>query len=61
MPRPLEPPAEPVSVDVTPYLGAYERASVRLDVLERDGGPTCARRSPGRSPRSCPRPSTSTR
>jgi hypothetical protein len=39
MPRPLEPPAEPVSVDVTPYLGTYERESVRLDVLERDGQP----------------------
>jgi dipeptidyl aminopeptidase/acylaminoacyl peptidase/CubicO group peptidase (beta-lactamase class C family) len=39
MPRPLAPPDEPVSVDVTPYLGRYERASVRLDVLERDGVP----------------------
>ena len=32
MPRPLAPPAEPVEVDVTPYVGTYERASVR------DGG-----------------------
>ena len=37
MPHPLEPPADPVSVDLGPYLGTYERASVRLDVLERDG------------------------
>jgi CubicO group peptidase (beta-lactamase class C family) len=37
MPEPLTPPAEPVSVDLAPYLGKYERASVRLDVLERDG------------------------
>ena len=37
MPHPLEPPAEPVNVDLAPYLGKYERASVRLDVLERDG------------------------
>jgi CubicO group peptidase (beta-lactamase class C family) len=40
MPRPLTPPAEPVDVDVTPYLGRYERASVRIDVLEQDGQPT---------------------
>jgi CubicO group peptidase (beta-lactamase class C family) len=40
MPRPLTPPDEPVAVDVTPYLGRYERASVRLDVLDRDGQPT---------------------
>jgi CubicO group peptidase (beta-lactamase class C family) len=39
MPRPLEPPADPVSVDVTPLLGRYERASVTVDVLERDGAP----------------------
>jgi hypothetical protein len=37
MPHPLEPPAEPVSVDLTPHVGRYERASVLLDVLERDG------------------------
>ncbi len=39
MPRPLQPPAEPASVDLTPYLGTYERASVKLDVLEQDGQP----------------------
>jgi dipeptidyl aminopeptidase/acylaminoacyl peptidase/CubicO group peptidase (beta-lactamase class C family) len=40
MPRPLAPPDQPVSVDVAPYLGAYERASVRIDILDRDGQPT---------------------
>ncbi len=39
MPRPLAPPAEPVSVDVQPHLGTYERASVRIEVLTGDGGP----------------------
>ena len=39
MPQPLTPPAEPVSVDVTPHVGKYERASVRMDILERDGQP----------------------
>jgi dipeptidyl aminopeptidase/acylaminoacyl peptidase len=39
MPRPLEPPAEPVSVDITPHLGTYERASVKIEVLNGDGGP----------------------
>src|SRR5262249_47973461 len=40
MPRPLTPPEEPADVDVAPYLGRYERASVRIDVLENDGQPT---------------------
>jgi dipeptidyl aminopeptidase/acylaminoacyl peptidase/CubicO group peptidase (beta-lactamase class C family) len=39
MPHPLEPPAEPVSVDIAPHLGAYERSGVRLDVLQKDDGP----------------------
>ncbi|HJP76162.1 MAG TPA: serine hydrolase, partial [Pseudonocardiaceae bacterium] len=38
MPEPLARPAEPVSVDVTPVLGTYERASVRMEVLAE--GPT---------------------
>jgi hypothetical protein len=38
MPRSLTPPAEPVSVDVSAHLGRYERASVEIEVLERDGG-----------------------
>lgn len=39
MPAPLSPPAEPVSVDVQPHVGTYERASARLDVLIGDDGP----------------------
>jgi CubicO group peptidase (beta-lactamase class C family)/predicted alpha/beta-fold hydrolase len=39
MPHPIAPPAEPVHVDFQRHLGTYERASVRIDVLERDGGP----------------------
>ena len=34
MPRPLAPPAEPVTVDIAPHLGTYERASVRQEVLD---------------------------
>ncbi|HEX6341055.1 serine hydrolase [Umezawaea sp.] len=34
VPTPLEPPAEPVAVDVTPLLGTYERAGARLEVLD---------------------------
>jgi hypothetical protein len=37
MQPPLTPPDEAPDVDVTPYLGTYERAAVRLDVLQRDG------------------------
>ncbi|MEV4536608.1 serine hydrolase [Asanoa sp. NPDC049518] len=39
MPHPIAPPAEPVQVDFQEHLGTYERASVRIEVLERDGGP----------------------
>jgi CubicO group peptidase (beta-lactamase class C family) len=39
LPQPLTPPAEPVSVDFAPHVGRYERASVRMDVLDRDGQP----------------------
>ena len=39
MPHPLEPPAEPVDGRRGAVPGTYERASVRLDVLERDGMP----------------------
>ncbi|QUQ63973.1 serine hydrolase [Kutzneria sp. CA-103260] len=34
LPRPLTPPETPVEADITPWLGTYERASVRLDVLD---------------------------
>jgi hypothetical protein len=39
MPRPLGPPAEPVSVDAQPHVGTYERAAARLEVLIGDDGP----------------------
>lgn len=35
----VQPPAEPVEVDITPYLGTYERASVRAEVYIGDEGP----------------------
>jgi hypothetical protein len=34
VPPPLGPPDEPVTVDVTPLLGTYERAGARMEVLE---------------------------
>ncbi|QXV55840.1 serine hydrolase [Amycolatopsis sp. TNS106] len=33
MPRPLEPPATPVTVDGSRHVGGYERAGARMDVL----------------------------
>ncbi|MFC6016485.1 serine hydrolase [Plantactinospora solaniradicis] len=39
MPHPLAPPADPVTVDVGPHLGTYERAGSRLEVLAGDDGP----------------------
>jgi hypothetical protein len=36
MPRPLTAPESPVDVDARPFLGTYERASVRLEVLAAD-------------------------
>jgi dipeptidyl aminopeptidase/acylaminoacyl peptidase len=39
MPRPFSPPPEPAPVDVTPYVGVYERAGVRLEVESRPDGP----------------------
>ncbi|WP_300267024.1 serine hydrolase, partial [Microbacterium sp.] len=39
MQAPVVPPAEPVDVDVTPYLGTYERASVRMEVYVGDESP----------------------
>ena len=32
MPQRFAPPDEPVAVDVTPYVGVYERAGVRMDI-----------------------------
>lgn len=39
MPDRFGPPAEPVEVDVTPYVGRYERTSVQMDVEQGDDGP----------------------
>jgi dipeptidyl aminopeptidase/acylaminoacyl peptidase len=38
MPHALAAPDGPVTVDVTPFLGTYERAGARIDVLNGDGG-----------------------
>ncbi len=38
MAHPFPPPAEPVEVDITPYVGTYARSSVRMEVLAE--GPT---------------------
>jgi CubicO group peptidase (beta-lactamase class C family) len=37
-PRPTQPPAELPTVDVSPYLGAYERAGNRVEILQGDNG-----------------------
>jgi hypothetical protein len=39
MPRPFAPPAEPVEVDIAPYVGRYERASVVMEVENGPDGP----------------------
>lgn len=39
MSEPFAPPAEPVEVDVTPYVGTYARSSVRMEVFVGDDGP----------------------
>ncbi|GAA0318660.1 serine hydrolase [Actinoallomurus spadix] len=39
MPPPFAPPPEPVTVDVAPYAGVYERAGVRMEVEEGLEGP----------------------
>ncbi|AGL16830.1 serine hydrolase [Actinoplanes sp. N902-109] len=39
VPHPLGPPDLPVDVDVTPYLGGYERASIRQEVRAGANGP----------------------
>ncbi|GAA1757661.1 serine hydrolase [Nocardioides hankookensis] len=40
MAHPFTPPAEPVEVDVTPYVGTYARSSVKMEVFVGDDGPT---------------------
>jgi CubicO group peptidase (beta-lactamase class C family) len=39
VPHPLAPPAEPVDVDPAPYVGVYERSSIRQEVLIGESGP----------------------
>jgi hypothetical protein len=39
MPHPFAPPSEPVTVDVSPYVGTYERTSVRMEVEAGPDGP----------------------
>jgi dipeptidyl aminopeptidase/acylaminoacyl peptidase/CubicO group peptidase (beta-lactamase class C family) len=39
MPQPITPPVTPVAVDITPHLGTYERASVRMEVMAGSDGP----------------------
>jgi hypothetical protein len=39
MPFPLTPPADPPTVDIAPHVGTYERASARIEILEREGDP----------------------
>ncbi|MFI6306161.1 serine hydrolase [Amycolatopsis thailandensis] len=38
MPKPLEPPAVPVTVDGSRHVGVYERAGVRMEVLSEGDG-----------------------
>ncbi|WP_283136760.1 serine hydrolase domain-containing protein [Rhizohabitans arisaemae] len=37
MPAPFGPPARPLAVDITPYLGTYRREGVAITVTSRDG------------------------
>jgi dipeptidyl aminopeptidase/acylaminoacyl peptidase/CubicO group peptidase (beta-lactamase class C family) len=39
MPAPFTPPDDPGPVDVTPYVGVYERAGVRMEVEDGPDGP----------------------
>jgi len=47
MPQRLGPPETPVDVDITPYLGVYERASIRQEVHVDDQGPVMTVRVTG--------------
>jgi len=38
MPAMLEPPAEPVEIDLTPYVGQYAREGVEIDIERTDAG-----------------------
>jgi dipeptidyl aminopeptidase/acylaminoacyl peptidase/CubicO group peptidase (beta-lactamase class C family) len=39
MKHPVAVPDEPLHVDLTPFVGTYERASVRMEVFDAGGGP----------------------
>jgi CubicO group peptidase (beta-lactamase class C family) len=39
MAAPIQPPSEPAAVDVTPYLGTYEREGMHIEVLTAGNGP----------------------
>ncbi len=39
MASPLTPPAEPVTADISPHVGRYERASVIVEILANEDGP----------------------
>ncbi|RYB90431.1 serine hydrolase [Nocardioides oleivorans] len=39
LPEPFAPPAEPVDVDIAPFVGTYERTSVRMEVEAGPDGP----------------------
>ena len=58
MPSPLAPPAEPVSVDVRPLVGTYERASSRIEVLIGDSGPVLKTTVTGPMAKLVPDPTT---
>lgn len=40
MSTPFAPPAEPVDVDIAPYVGTYARSSVRMEILAGEDGGT---------------------
>ncbi|NED96275.1 serine hydrolase [Phytoactinopolyspora alkaliphila] len=39
MASPLQPPAEPVTADITPHVGTYRRTSIRMEVSAAESGP----------------------
>jgi hypothetical protein len=58
MPQPLEPPAEPVTVDITPHLGTYRRASVIIEVMRGESGPAMRTTLTGEIAKLIPQPVT---
>jgi dipeptidyl aminopeptidase/acylaminoacyl peptidase/CubicO group peptidase (beta-lactamase class C family) len=39
LPEPFAPPSPPATVDIAPFVGTYERAGNRIEVLDGDGSP----------------------